>query len=198
MTLEAIKREIGKKLGDPDLQKYRGVVQDAFTDSIISLLNLEQYTQEEVFSLVKRIACVTVEDGQEIPFTTDASDVDTTTDSIKILSVVGAAGTGNQFLRKTPEEIDRIKTDSELDTWTSEVFWYLVANKIFFHPAEVAEPEDLLVQYIAEPDFSGWANATDIESEFRLTFIKRAIGLAVSLLGGVPSEELQGEQAVAA
>ena len=75
MTLLEIKREIGKKLGDPDLSKYRGVVKDAFTDSIVSMLHAEDYTEEEIFSLVLRKETSGVVNGSAIPWNSASGDI---------------------------------------------------------------------------------------------------------------------------
>tara|TARA_Y100000310_G_C20625356_1_gene785551 strand:- start:36 stop:596 length:561 start_codon:yes stop_codon:yes gene_type:complete len=172
MTLEAIKREIGKKLGDPDLRTYRGVVKDAFTDAIVSLLNAEEYTEEEIFSLIVRTANTATTSDQSLP--------DDATVVIKILNVFG--GGTNQLIRKTPEEIDRIKTDSELSAMTNEQYYYLVGNKIYYEPVDA--DVSVVVKYIKEPEFDGWDDTTTVDSYYRLTFIKRATMLAVSMLGG--------------
>jgi len=172
MTLLEIKREIGKKLGDPDLAKYRGVVKDAFTDSIVSMLHAEDYTEEEIFSLVLRKETSGVVNGTAMlgyP--------------IKIISVVGSiAGEDDHMIRKTPQEIDRIKTDSELAPLTNEIFYYLIGNKIYFHPAN--KTPTVVFKYIREPEFDTWTDVTVVDDFYRLTFIKRAINRSISLLGG--------------
>lgn len=179
MTLLEIKREIGKKLGDPDLSKYRGVVKDAFTDSIVSMLHAEDYTEEEIFSLVLRKETSGVVNGSAIPWNSASGDLY----PIKIISVVGSiAGSDDHMIRKTPQEIDRIKTDSELAPLTNEIFYYLIGNKIFFHPA--TKTPTVVVKYIKEPEFDGWTDATEVDNFYRLTFIKRAINRSISLLGG--------------
>ena len=123
MTLLEIKREIGKKLGDPDLSKYRGVVRDAFTDSIVSMLHAEDYTEEEIFSLVLRKETSGVVNGTEIPWNSVSGDLS----PIKIISVVGSiAGSddhmiGNKIFfhpsTKTPTVVVKYIKEPEFDTW---------------------------------------------------------------------------------
>jgi hypothetical protein len=179
MTLLEIKREIGKKLGDPDLDKYRGLVKDAFCDAIVSLLHSEDYTEQEIFSLVERTSTSDIASGDTLP----SSSID----AIKILNVVASTNESAQLIRKTPEEIDRIKTDSELDTLANEKFYYLVGSKIYFYPYSTSM--QIVTNYVKDPDFDGWGDTTIVDGKYKLTFIKRAIGLAVSSLGGYKTKE---------
>ena len=55
MTLAEVKREIGKKLGDPDLKRYRGLVKTVFQDAIVNLIKAEDYTFAEISTLIKTV-----------------------------------------------------------------------------------------------------------------------------------------------
>ena len=49
MNYTEVRREIGRRLGDPDLKKYRGLVSQCFVSSMCQLLeNEENYNLEEI------------------------------------------------------------------------------------------------------------------------------------------------------
>ena len=53
MNYTEVRREIGRRLGDHDLRKYRGLVGQCFVSSMCQLLeNEENYNLEEISGLI--------------------------------------------------------------------------------------------------------------------------------------------------
>ena len=155
MTLAEVKREIGKKLGDPDLKRYRGLVKTVFQDAIVNLIKAEDYTFEEISTLIKTVENSDVVNGASVPAGVNA---------YRILNITGANGAGDsRMIRMTPDDFDRVKVDSSYGNMTGEAFYYLVGNVIYLYPTD--SELNILVQYIEEPDFDGWSDVTNVETD---------------------------------
>ena len=48
MTYENIKRSICKRLGDPDLQVYRGLAGEYFVNAMCDLIAADEYQEEDI------------------------------------------------------------------------------------------------------------------------------------------------------
>ena len=56
MKYRDILREIGKRLGDPDLRRFRGVVSQCFVDSMCDIISKEEgYNDVEIPDLIKEV-----------------------------------------------------------------------------------------------------------------------------------------------
>ena len=130
MNYTEVRREIGRRLGDPDLKKYRGLVSQCFVSSMCEQLEDEEsYNIEEISKLI-------FEDTILLEFNVlNQAVVNIKDDAIKLLDVyqnVVMATAGIVFHEITPIEFKRMALERAFRPTEREIFWFRRGIKIHF------------------------------------------------------------------
>jgi hypothetical protein len=189
MNYTEVRREIGRRLGDPDLKKYRGLVGQCFISSMCQLLeNEENYNLEEISGLVIE---------EQVPLVFDVvnkSTVNIKDDAIQLLDVyqneMMALGAGYTFYEATPIEFKRMALERAFRPTEREIFWFRRANKIHFIKSEqVVGTPIVVLQYLMNPDPTTWQDNTNLITgeNFSRNFLYKVIGKTVENITSYPA-----------
>ena len=197
-------REIGKRLGDPDLRKYKGLVRQCFVDSMAKILY-----EEEGFNLVEIPDLI-----KEVEHTLDISNQQAT------ISVPALAESGSVIrlvdvfqrpqidfniavtLKEIPyDEFKRMALEVSFRPARYEVFWFRRGNKIYIVTSELAsELGDLplVFQFIENPNPIDWTGNVDLIADlsYSRNFLYRVIGSTVENITALPAFAGQPAQGV--
>jgi len=191
MTYEDIKRNIGKRLGDPDLSKYRGLVGDMFVNAMCDLISEDKYQPEDIPDLMH-------DTEQSTPFINWEATFTLPGDTLKFLDVyldTADLMTTDLTLKKVDhEEIKRIQLEPAFAPTHTECFWYRAGNKIKFVMSKdfvMSKPLsphwDFVYLYIKNPDPDDWTSGVNLisDKEYSRDFLYVCIKKAVEMLKGM-------------
>jgi len=197
MTYEDIKRNIGKRLGDPDLDIYRGLVGDMFVNAMCDLLMEDKYQPEDIPDLLVDTEPVD-EDGDsvDVAFVNWEGSWELPRDTLKFLDVYLSTAdlmTTQLTLKEVDhEEIKRIQLEPAFAPTHTECFWYRKGASIKFvlskdfKPSESPASFPFVFSYIKNPNPDDWTTAIDLISNkgYSRDFLYTAINGAVNMLKG--------------
>ena len=188
-------REIGKRLGDPDLRQYKGLVRQCFVDSMAKILY-----DEEGFNLVEIPDLI-----KEVEHSLDISNQQAT------VSVPSLAASGSVIrlvdvfqrpqvdlnasitLKEIPySEYKRMQLEISFRPARYEVFWFRRGNIIYLVASELVSllgNITLVFQFIENPDPSDWTGSVDLISDlsYSRNFLYRVIGSTVDNISNLPA-----------
>ena len=197
-------REIGKRLGDPDLRQYKGLVRQCFVDSMAKILY-----EEEGFNLVEIPDLI-----KEVEHTLDISNqqavvnVPTLAKSGSVIRLVDVFQRPQVdfniavTLKEIPyEEFKRMALEVSFRPARYEVFWFRRGNQIYIVTSELAAELGnlpLVFQFIENPNPGDWTGNVDLISDlsYSRSFLYRVIGSTVENISGLPAFGGQPSQGV--
>ena len=193
MNYTEVRREIGRRLGDPDLKRYRGLVSQCFVSSMCQLLeNEENYNNEEISGLI-------IDDPQTVHFSGGTQHtIVLRDDAIKLINIFQdidvALGTGITFIEITATDFRRMNLERAFRPTEREIFWFRRANKIQFIRGEFENPNTsginhVILQYLMNPDPTQWQDTTNLITgeNFSRNFIYKTIGKTVENISTYPA-----------
>lgn len=183
MTLSEIMLDIGKRLGDPDLKKYRGLVRSVFVQSICDSVKAEEYDLSDINDIVAEVSANIYESDSEIVASLPA-------DMLKLLDVslpidMHPDNTDTVLKEVDIEEVKRMAIEDAFHPVGQEVFYYRKGNSLRILLSREADlPNDFSIKilYIKSPDSSSWGWDTNLD--YSLGFIYKCINNTVGILGG--------------
>ena len=181
MTYDEIKREIGKRLGDPDLTKYRGLIGNYFLQGVCELAI--DAPIEEIQELVVDIS------GTNVFFVNHEASVNIPKGTLKVMDVfIDPAGlvTSDLILKAVDhDDIKRMNLEPAYKPAGNECFWFRVGNTIRFLLSEDWEGENTFnftIQAIYSPDKIIWTGSMIDDHGYSRGFLYRCIDNAVAKL----------------
>ena len=193
MNYTEVRREIGRRLGDPDLKKFRGLVGQWFVSSMCQqLVDEESYNIEEVSGLI-------LDDYQMITFSNgNQTTISVRDDAIKLLDVFQSSeitlGSGVTLIEITQTEYKRMNLERAFRPTEREMFWFRRGNKIHFIRGEelsnqTSSPPVIVLQYLMNPDPTTWEDITDLVNteNFSRNFLYKCINRATANISSYPA-----------
>ena len=189
MNYTEIRREIGRRLGDPDLKKYRGLVGQCFVSSMCQLLEDEEnYNIEEISGLIQ----VTTE---QLVFETSYAEISLRDDAIKLMNIYQETPylvhSILTYYEITQPEYQRMSSERAFRPADGEIFWFRRENKIHFIKSSTAQFTGTVIQlqYLMNPDPTQWQDTTNLITDENLSrnFIYKVIGKTVENISSYPA-----------
>tara|TARA_R100001163_G_C5067450_1_gene206582 strand:+ start:3246 stop:3869 length:624 start_codon:yes stop_codon:yes gene_type:complete len=195
MLYKDIQREVGKRLGDPDLKRFRGLISQCFVDSMCSVLAKEEgYNMVEIPDLIKEVDhTLNLENSQytiSLPLLAASGSV------IRLLDVFQRPDenfASALTLKEIPqEEYKRMALEVAFRPTSEEVFYFRRGNNIYFVSGQIADNEvgiSVVFQFIENPNPSDWGVNTDLISDLNYSrnFIYRIISETVVNISNLPA-----------
>jgi len=195
MVYRDVLREIGKRLGDPDLKRFRGLVSQCFVDSMCSVLAKEEgYNLVEIPDLIQEIDHTL--DLQNSQYTVSLPSIATSGSVIKFLDVFQRPDqnfTSALTLKEIPqEEYKRMALEVAFRPTSEEVFYFRRGNNVYFVSGQIADDEveiSVVFQFIENPNPEDWDESTDLITglNYSRNFIYRIIGETVLNISNLPA-----------
>ena len=193
MNYTEIRREIGRRLGDPDLKKYRGLVGECFVSSMCQQLEDEEsYNIEEVSGLIlDDYHRLTFRVGNQVAITIRS-------DAIKLIDVFQKDETsfdaGVALIEITKNEYKRMNLERAFRPSEREMFWFRRGNKIHFIRDDTSAEQtiagaNIRLQYLMNPNSNSWEDVTDlmIQENFSRNFLYKCINRATANIVSYPA-----------
>ncbi len=209
MTYDEIKREIGKRLGDPDLTKYRGLIGNYFLQGVCDLALSGEFMKVEMPYLYRSKGFHS--SGVEDPVTASpyqlrltGPDKEVDENVLKIISIVQGFQYQEsvdylKYIEITDDEYNRMAVDSEMQPLANEVFWFqdIVSDTeayIRFYPHIRMEETDryYFLNFLVSPDkndFNLENDTRDLSERFSNNFIYKLIDYVVARIKGKIEEQ---------
>ena len=195
MVYRDIQREIGKRLGDPDLRRFRGLISQCFVDSMCSVLAKEEgYNMVEIPDLIQEIDhTLNLENSQ---YTVSLPSLATSGSVIRLLDVFQRPNenfTSSLTLKEIPkEEYKRMALEVAFRPTSEEVFYFRRGNNIYFVSGQLADDEvgiNVVFQFIENPNPDDWGTSTDLITNLNYSrnFIYRIISETVVNISNLPA-----------
>tara|TARA_Y100000296_G_C5100514_1_gene219687 strand:- start:248 stop:871 length:624 start_codon:yes stop_codon:yes gene_type:complete len=195
MVYRDIQREIGKRLGDPDFKRFRGLISQCFVDSMCSVLAKEEgYNMVEIPDLIQEIEhTLALENSQytvSLPSLAESGSV------IRFLDVFQKPDenfTSALTLKEIPkEEYKRMALEVAFRPTSEEVFYFRRGNNIYFVSGQIADDEvgiSVVFQFIENPNPDDWDGNTDLITDLNYSrnFIYRIISETVVNISNLPA-----------
>ena len=202
MKYRDILREVGKRMGDPDLIKLKGLVSQCFIDSMCRMLSTaeSEFFNEEIPDLIEEI-----EKGLELQNQQDVVNLTSLLPDGEIVRLMDIYQPPTlQFASAiTLKEINqgefkRMHLEVSFRPTSDEVFWFRRGNDIYFIAGQLAEEQyDLAVifQFLKNPDPDDWSGEIDLlgDLNYSRNFIYRVIGRTVENISSLPAFAGQSE-----
>ena len=195
MVYRDIQREIGKRLGDPDLKRFRGLISQCFVDSMCSVLAKEEgYNMVEIPDLIQEIEhTLALENSQ---YTVSLPSLAASGSVIRFLDVFQKPDenfTSALTLKEIPkEEYKRMALEVAFRPTSEEVFYFRRGNNIYFVSGQIADDEvgiSVVFQFIENPNPDDWDAPTDLITDLNYSrnFIYRIISETVVNISNLPA-----------
>tara|TARA_R100000789_G_C2997217_1_gene147772 strand:- start:88 stop:660 length:573 start_codon:yes stop_codon:yes gene_type:complete len=188
MTLEDIKKEMGKRLNDPDLTQFRGLVGNAFIQAICDLIAKGEYQPEDIPDLMVDDPISTTFDNWEATYTIPSETqrfLDVYLDTTDLMQ------SGLTLKRVDHSEVKRIQLEPAFAPSHTECFWYRVRDRVHFilskDYVEATPPSwEFIMLYIKNPDPDDWTSEVDLIADkgYSRNFLYSCINKAVDSLRG--------------
>jgi len=195
MKYRDILREVGKRLGDPDLQRFRGLVSQCFVDSMCGLLAKEEgYNLVEIPDLIKEVEHNLVFENSQI--TVSLPDLASSGSVIKLVDVFQRPSMDfvqALTLKEIPrEEFKRMALEVSFRPTSEEVFYFRRGNNVYFVSGQLIDDgadTAVVFQFIENPNPDDWSGDVDLISglNYSRNFIYRVIGEAVLNISNLPA-----------
>ena len=200
MTLAGIIDEICNRVNDPFNDNYGTRAESLFLFSLYENLSDERFTPFDYHGLVGKNVILTGNDDKRIfdvlSLDNDIDDSDNVQDNVssttsrryihKINTIVSHNLSENDSPRKfvpiSIEEANRIATDPELEPIYGEVYWYMIAENLYFHPSPTEDMRDMrfVIEYIHTGD--NYIGTEDICRKFSIPYISACMDTATGKL----------------
>ena len=194
MIYRDIQREIGKRLGDPDLKRFRGLISQCFVDSMCSVLAKEEgYNMVEIPDLIQEIEhTLALENSQ---YTVSLPSLAASGSVIRFLDVFQKPDenfTSALTLKEVPkEEYKRMALEVAFRPTSEEVFYFRRGNNIYFVSGQIADDEvgiSVVFQFIENPNPDDWDSKDLItDLNYSRNFIYRIISETVVNISNLPA-----------
>ena len=195
MVYRDIQREIGKRLGAPDLKRFRGLISQCFVDSMCSVLAKEEgYNMVEIPDLIQEIEhTLALENSQ---YTVSLPSLAASGSVIRFLDVFQKPDenfTSALTLKEIPkEEYKRMALEVAFRPTSEEVFYFRRGNNIYFVSGQIADDEvgiSVVFQFIENPNPDDWDGNTDLITDLNYSrnFIYRIISETVVNISNLPA-----------
>jgi hypothetical protein len=207
MLYDTIKKEVGKRLGDPLLDNYRALVGNTFAESVGNLIREKDYDINDIntevdYPLLKtKTYQVSVTPMGYVKFPLE-SDVFVIQDVLFLEHFTNEEpliGVFRPSIREISNDYERrMVLEDALKPAAYEVFYLINNYNIIFYPSHDFRAEiipTVVMNYLKSPSNREWmernADDLDIESDVGLSpqFIQRAIKRTVSVLAGNTEEK---------
>ena len=194
MVYRDIQREIGKRLGDPDLKRFRGLISQCFVDSMCSVLAKEEgYNMVEIPDLIQEIEHTL--DLQNSQYTVSLPSLAASGSVIRFLDVFQKPDenfTSALTLKEVPkEEYKRMALEVAFRPTSEEVFYFRRGNNIYFVSGQIADDEvgiSVVFQFIENPNPDDWDSKDLItDLNYSRNFIYRIISETVVNISNLPA-----------
>jgi len=194
MVYRDIQREIGKRLGDPDLKRFRGLISQCFVDSMCSVLAKEEgYNMVEIPDLIQEIEHTL--DLQNSQYTVSLPSLAASGSVIRFLDVFQKPDenfTSALTLKEIPkEEYKRMALEVAFRPTSEEVFYFRRGNNIYFVSGQIADDEvgiSVVFQFIENPNPDDWDSKDLItDLNYSRNFIYRIISETVVNISNLPA-----------
>jgi len=194
MKYRDILREIGKRLGDPDLRRFRGVVSQCFVDSMCDIISKEEgYNDVEIPDLIKEVEhTLNLKNSQ---YTVSLPSLSGSGSVIRLMDVFqrpDESFTSSLTLKEIPrEDYKRMALEVSFRPASEEVFYFRRGNNIYFVSGEIADDEvsiTVVFQFIENPNPNNWSDNTDLIKtlNYSRNFIFRVINETVKNISNLP------------
>jgi|TARA_R100000750_G_C2346329_1_gene96506 hypothetical protein len=197
MKFRDVLREVGKRLGDPDLRKYKGLVRQCFVDSMAKMLYDEEgYNLVEIPDLIKEVEHTLDISNQQA--TVDIPSLAMSGSVIRLVDVFQRPQINFETaitLKEIPySEFKRMQLEVSFRPARNEVFWFRRGNIIYIVTSEVASKLvdlPLVFQFIENPNPGDWVGTIDMISDlsYSRNFLYRVIGATVDSITNLPAFE---------
>ena len=194
MIYRDIQREIGKRLGDPDLKRFRGLISQCFVDSMCSVIAKEEgYNMVEIPDLIQEIEHTL--DLQNSQYTVSLPSLAASGSVIRFLDVFQKPDenfTSALTLKEIPkEEYKRMALEVAFRPTSEEVFYFRRGNNIYFVSGQIADDEvgiSVVFQFIENPNPDDWDSKDLItDLNYSRNFIYRIISETVVNISNLPA-----------
>lgn len=194
MIYRDIQREIGKRLGDPDLKRFRGLISQCFVDSMCSVIAKEEgYNMVEIPDLIQEIEHTL--DLQNSQYTVSLPSLAASGSVIRFLDVFQKPDenfTSALTLKEIPkEEYKRMALEVAFRPTSEEVFYFRRGNNIYFVSGQIADNEvgiSVVFQFIENPNPDDWDSKDLItDLNYSRNFIYRIISETVVNISNLPA-----------
>ncbi len=161
MELSSIVDEICNRVNDPFNDNYGTRAEALFLASIYENLSDERFTPFDYHGLIgKNIVNTSTEDNRSFDVLSLNNDVDGSSSAyqryihrINAIVSYNASESDPQSRKFVPisiEEANRISTDPELEPIFGEVYWYMIAENLYFHPSPTEDMRNLkfVIEYV--------------------------------------------------
>jgi len=194
MKYRDILREVGKRLGDADLVRYKGLASQCFIDSMCKMLSSgEGFSMEEVPDLIEE-----VEKNLSLSNQQDVVSLSTLLPDGELLRLLDIyqqpkADFDSAITLKEIEhnEFKRMHLEVSFRPTSDEVFWFRRGNDIYFIAGYLAETQfnlAVMFQFLKNPNPDDWEDS-DLLSDLNYSrnFIYRVITDTVANISSLPA-----------
>ena len=194
MKYRDILREVGKRLGDADLVRYKGLASQCFIDSMCKMLSSgEGFSMEEVPDLIEEVE-------KELSLSNQQDVVSLSTllpdgELLRLLDIYQQpqADFDSAITLKEIEhnEFKRMHLEVSFRPTSDEVFWFRRGNDIYFIAGLLAETQfnlAVMFQFLKNPNPDDWEDSdllTDLN--YSRNFIYRVITDTVANISSLPA-----------
>ena len=188
-------REIGKRLGDPDLRQYKGLVRQCFVDSMAKILYDEEgFNLVEIPDLIKEVEHSLDLSNQQA--TVNVPSLAASGSVIRLVDVFQRPQVdlnASVTLKEIPySEYKRMQLEISFRPARFEVFWFRRGNIIYLVASELVSllgDLTLVFQFIENPDPGDWTGSIDLISDlsYSRNFLYRVIGSTVENISNLPA-----------
>ena len=181
MTYTEIRREIGKRLGDNDINKYKGLVSNSFLQAIGEVMLSGDCDPVEYPELFK-------EEFLQIESFMGRKSFDYPSKMLKLVDVRARVDIFTKEISK--EEFERMQTEEAFRPTLNEIFWYQDNKYIWLivsFDQDIAVPAVSSV-YLQNPDSTDWSFSTNLIEDLKYgrNFIYKCIDKAVANIAAMP------------
>ena len=195
MALEDIVKEICQRVNDPYEDNYQDRARELFIASAFQQINDAKWTRFDYHGIIQSQEYSTgLDDARSYGILGRFPNISGTPLPhtfakyiVNIIDVVSAdLSENNEATRKfVPidiSEANRIATDEDLEPIVGEVYWYMVGQKIYFHPNPTEDMKNLkfIIEFLANP--YTFQEDEDMLLYYSVAYIYEAIDVATGKL----------------
>jgi len=196
MALSGIVDEICNRVNDPFNDNYGTRAEALFLASLYENLSDERFTPFDYHGLIgKNIINTGVDDERILDVLSLNNDIDGSGNNAgrryinRINAIVSYSvsnndvdGSSRKFVPISIEEANRISTDPELEPIYGEVYWYMIAENLYFHPSPTEDMRNLkfVIEYIHTGDY--YDGDEDMCLKFSIPYILACMDTATGKL----------------
>ena len=194
MALSGIVDEICNRVNDPFNDNYGTRAEALFLASLYENLSDERFTPFDYHGLIgKNIINTGSDDSRLLDVLSLNNDIDGSGNNAgrRYINRINAIVSHNasesdpasrKFVPISIEEANRISTDPELEPIYGEVYWYMIAENLYFHPSPTEDMRNLkfVIEYIHTGDY--YDGGEDMCLKFSIPYILACMDTATGKL----------------